>query len=102
MRLLTPPGEMETLEVRTHAQRSTVHWHLIALWSAPWSGHLCPDDITGGMHLNYDISETWVILKERASGQGDHETAATENGEKTAVTSPQVGYKRMGDTPSSC
>ena len=50
-------------------------------------------------HLNYDISKTCLILKERASGQRDHETAATEKGEKTAIIGPQVGTRGCG-TPS--
>lgn len=50
-------------------------------------------------HLNYDISTTWLILKERAYGQGDHETAATEKEEKTAIIGPQVGTGGCG-TPS--
>lgn len=81
-----------------------MHWHCIALWPAPWDTCVLMTSQAGcrdWLHLNYDISKTWVILKERASGQGDHETAATEKGEKTTIISQQVGHKRKGDTPRS-
>lgn len=92
------------LEVRTHTCRSRVCWYCIALWSALWDICVLMTSQVGcrdWLHLNYDISKTWVILKERAAGQGDHETAATEKGEKTAVISPQVRHKSMGALPEA-